>query len=180
MKTIGIFILTILLTGCSSFDYPFPQNLSKSVVSDDNSLVLLSTWAHEKSISSGTGLKIVDLKTNEVMAGAAIDAYHFKPHFKKGWGFYTVLQLPPGTYYYELTAINPYMSYEDQQKVTGFTIEPSTINYLGEIYFYRSESHGNIELRNKSDRDIDYFIERNSEFQKEDFNKLIIENLNKS
>ena len=171
MKRALYFLAFILLSSCSTFEWKFPI-IQKSQLNSSTSIVILSTWAPGKSISSASEIGI-RRKSGGALVGAPIDNYALKSHFQDGWGFLNAFQLPPGDYIIFLNATNPFMNYRDPDKPYAFTLKGGEIIYLGEANFHRENGYGVVRMLDRSDRDLPMFIERNPSFSLDDFTKTI-------
>lgn len=158
-----IIILAIGLSGCASREVPIAHDLSKDSITESNSMVILSTWAPDKSISFASMLTVYKVDGNRRLLELPIDNYVLKPHFQDGWGFLHVTSLPPGEYRFELYNLNPYYTYDKFEPPFTFRIEKNEIVYLGEA----SLMDWYLKISDRSERDISMFLNKNPEFSKE-------------
>ena len=171
MKRALLFLALIVLSSCSTFEWKIPS-IQKSQLDASTSVVILSTWAPGKSISSASEIGI-RRKSGGPVVGAPIDNYALKSHFQDGWGFLNAFHLPAGNYVIFLNATNPFMTYSESNSPYEFTIKGGEIIYLGEANFHQENGHGVVRMLDRSDRDLPMFIARNPSFSLSDFTKAI-------
>ena len=157
-------ILVVALSGCASMELPIAHDLSKDTLTDESSMIIVSTWANDKSISFASMLTIYKADGDEALLSFNIDSYVLKPHFQEGWGFLNVSFLEPGEYRYELYNLNPYYTYYRFEKPITFRVQGNEVIYLGEAYLDGEY----LRIRDKRVRDIPMFLERNTEFTEQD------------
>ncbi|WP_139309809.1 hypothetical protein [Teredinibacter haidensis] len=179
MKKLFIIVSILNLIGCASLNNPHdPALITSANLAGGKGVILLSAGADKKCMSLATFLQINpgEGNANDVNSVlAAVDVYAMKPDFVNHFGFLHALELPAGRYYFSPWVANPYVN---QNKFIQARLEvvEGEISYLGEYYLTKScGSDNQFEIRDRYERDIELFSEKNKLFSKSDVVKRIIE-----
>ncbi len=177
MFKISLSLVVVLLLGACSFANKIPTNLDTSIISNDNSIVILSTTTNETCVASGSAFTMIRTTDNQIQPGAIfINNYAMKPDFESIIGNLYVFQVPPTTYTFQHEILNPYLSSKRPATDIFFTVKPNEVVYVGNIH-NNGECNLDISIQDQAQRDLQLFMAKNPAiFEGDIVKRLMISN----
>lgn len=171
-----LLLFMVLLAGCMRH-YEIPHGLTPDKVTENESIVILSTGA--RSSSSQSRLMMRGIENPKLGWSVVVDNPMIESHFADHHGFLHVLKFKPGRYFLALQAEKPFTWYGKPSSAIVFEVKESELVYIGEVLVEEVKTPwivvGRVKLtvNDKFERDIGIFLEKNPSFKVEDIKKRI-------
>jgi hypothetical protein len=153
-----------------------PEKLNLARVASDAGVLVVSTGAAERCISTATMLNLTPAGLPYAKGGIVginVDAYVIKSDFADHQGTLSVFELKPGNYQLYPSIMNPYVTPSKIPKAE-FSIAAGEVLYIGEFFMPISCNWGNAtEFRDQEVRDMKLLLERNPQFAEKPTTKRI-------
>lgn len=165
MKRLLFLAVACIVSGCGTMDNRLaPEKMNPAALSDGSGIVVLSTGAADRCISTATLLNMAPAGARygkDGVAGINVDNYVIKSDFPDHQGILSVVVLEPGNYQLYPSTLNPYVTSIKIPKAE-FSVAAGEIVYIGEFYMPVACSFDNItQFRDQQARDLALLQTRN-------------------
>jgi hypothetical protein len=171
----ALLLLSMLfLTGCMR-QYEIPHGLTPDKVSENESIVILSTGTESSSFHS-CRLMMRGIEDRKLGWRVVVKNFTAKSHFADHHGFLHVLKFRPGKYFFALQADEPLTWYGKPSSVMLFEVKEAELVYIGEVLVDDVKrgifaSRIKVTVNDKFERDVGMFLEKNPAFKIENIRK---------
>ncbi len=164
-KKILTTLITLVISGCGTMTNRWaPEQIDTSSLTNGSGIVILSTGAPDKCVSTSTALRIQPVgskKGQNVIAGAPVDVYAIESDFSDHHGFLHAIALPAGHYQAYPEIANPYVKARRVDKAE-FSVNPGEVVYIGEYFMPVACTFNTVsEFRDRQSRDLSLLRTKN-------------------
>lgn len=176
LKSLFFLVVAVVISGCST-NRPIPTGLSTASVSDTSAIAVFSVTTDELCTSFASALNIIQTSTDKVVDTAFVNNSFVESNFHNISGNLYVFNMQPDTYTFMHEVLNPYVSSKKPNTGIFFTVKPNEVAYLGNIHNRSNSCELNLQISDKSERDLGLLISKNPNLKKENISKrLMIQN----